>query len=133
VRKESKLTCIVHEVLHHAQEKALVPQSKNHKDLDDFARAIFKEFMEGKSFFVSQFPPDLQDLAESFFCFYLDKRIDSWASPLEEFSLIVKDRYVKREFESHLGKKVPKYRLERFLDKLTSTSHSGPETEEACA
>jgi hypothetical protein len=82
-----------------------------------------KEIMEGKSFFVSQFPPDLQDLAKSFFCFYLNKRIDSWASPLEEFSLIAKDRHVKREFESHFGKKVPKYRLERFLDKLTSTSH----------
>lgn len=43
-----------------------------------------------------------------------------------------KDRHAKREFESHFGKKIPKYRLERFLDKLTSASHSGPETEEAC-
>lgn len=46
VRKESKLICIVHEVLHYAQDKGLVSQDRNLKDLDDFAGIVVKEFME---------------------------------------------------------------------------------------
>jgi hypothetical protein len=77
---------------------------------------------EGKAFFVSQFPSDLRDLAGSFFYFYLDKRFDSWERPLEEFKLIVDNKYVRRDFENHYGQKIPRYRLAKFLNLLKSSN-----------
>jgi len=94
-------------------------------------KELKSEIMEGKSLFVSHFPADLQDLAESFFHFYLDKRIDSWESILEEFKLIVNDKYIREDFESHFGREVPEHRLARFLNVLTdvnrkkSSQHQG--------
>jgi DNA-binding Lrp family transcriptional regulator len=87
-------------------------------------KELKSEIVEGKSFFVSRFPADLQDLAENFFYFYLDKRIDSWKSILEDFKLIVDDKYVRLDFESHFGKKVPEYKLVRFLNVLMDVSRT---------
>lgn len=48
VRKESKFTCLVHEVLHLAQEEGLTPQGLTENQIDDLAKPIVKEFLSQK-------------------------------------------------------------------------------------
>lgn len=111
-------------IMHHADKehekfvRNLITFSWN--DLKE--KELKSEIIEGKSLFVSHFPADLQDLVESFFCFYLDKRVDSWESILEEFKLIVNDKYIRKDFESYFGREIPEYRLTRFLNILTDMS-----------
>jgi DNA-binding Lrp family transcriptional regulator len=116
-----------------AEVSTIIRSSKNNReqflkltafswnDLRD--KDLKNEIEEGKLSFVSSFPTDLQDLAESFYFFYLNKRIESWDSMLEEFKLIVEDSAcarVRREFEEHFGREVSEYRLTRFLNVLAS-------------
>jgi DNA-binding transcriptional ArsR family regulator len=119
---KGKLTGTIHHADKQREESVRNLITLSWSDLKE--KELKSEIMEGKRFFVSCFPVDLQDLAENFFYFYLDKRIDSWENILEEFKLIVNDKYVRRDFESHFGKEVPKYRLARFLNVLTDVSRT---------
>lgn len=73
-----------------------------------------KEAAIAERIFVSNFPHSLRDLAFGFFHFYLNKRIDSGKDIKKEFKRILEYKSVRMEFENYIGKKVPRYRLERF-------------------
>jgi len=90
---------------------------------NDFKEKEFKnEIGEAKRFFVSYFPSDLQDIADSFFHFHLDREVESWNNMLDEFKQIADNKYKRRDFESYYGKKIPKDRPTKFLDVLTGIS-----------
>lgn len=57
VRKESKFTCLVHEVLHIAQEETLIPQGLTKNEIDNLAKPIVKEFLSkgGQPFIEDMF------------------------------------------------------------------------------
>lgn len=90
---------------------------------NDFKEKELKnQIAEAERFFVSHFPSDLQDLAESYFHFHLDRKVKSWSNVLDEFKQIVDSKNKRQDFESYYGEKIPKDRLTRFLDVLTGIS-----------
>lgn len=88
---------------------------------NDFKEKELKnQIAEAKRFFVSHFPSDLQDLAESYFHFHVDREVESWKNVLDEFKRIVGTKNKRQDFESYYGEKIPKDKLAKFLDILRS-------------